>query len=334
MIEARYYYKQENGYVVCELCPHMCELAVGKTGICKVRTNINGKLFNTNYGLLTAVNMDPVEKKPLFHYYPGKKILSIGSNGCNLKCKCCQNWEIAQTTTKNYLNFKKIEHNELIEIAQNRTDNIGVAYTYNEPVIWIEYMLDIAENIKKAGLKNVLVSNGYVNRIPLQNLLEVIDAFNIDIKAFTNDKYREIANSDLEPVKKTIKTIVDAGKHVELTNLIIPGINDNTEDFKKMINWIHNELGEETVLHLSRYFPAYKMKTEPTPILILKELFGIASEKLKYVYLGNVNIESSQDTFCSKCSNKLIERRGYFTRILAINEEGKCEFCSNQILKN
>jgi len=229
MVEARYYNSVHNEKVKCELCPHFCELENGKLGICKIRSNINGKLYCTNYGLLTAVNMDPIEKKTLFHFFPGHQILSIGSNGCNLKCKCCQNWEIAHTSTKNYHNFKKTETQELIQIAKNRIGNIGIAYTYNEPITWFEYMTDIAISIKKAGLKNVLVSNGYINQQPLNELIEYIDAFNIDLKAFTEEKYQYIALAKLNPVKETIKTIVKSGKHIELTNLVIPGFNDDKQ---------------------------------------------------------------------------------------------------------
>lgn len=333
MIEAAYYSKKKDS-VKCVLCPHNCELKRNESGICKVRSNIDGKLYSTNYDILTAVNIDPIEKKPLFHFYPGKKVLSIGSNGCNLKCKCCQNWEIAHVSSKNYVNDKKMGGDELLEVAINRNGNIGLAYTYNEPVVWIEYMLTVAKKIKEAGLKNIMVSNGYINKKPLLDLIHVIDAFNIDIKSFSNQKYRDLAKGEIKPVKETIKIIVKSEKHVELTNLIVPGISDDINEFKEMINWIAGETGNETVLHLSRYFPAYKMTESATSTQLLEEMYQLAREKLKYVYLGNINIESSQDSFCSKCGKRVIKRRGYVTEVVALDENGNCEICSNKIIIN
>ena len=333
MQEALFYTSEDSGIIKCELCPHYCVLTEGNTGLCKVRTNIDGKLYSNNFERLTAVNIDPVEKKPLYHFYPGKKILSIGSNGCNLKCQCCQNWEIAHTSVKNYTNFKNIETDELLNIANDINENIGIAYTYNEPVVWFEYMIEIAQKAKKTGLKNVLVSNGYINKKPFDLLNQYIDAYNIDIKAFSEKAYMELAHSHLEPVLETIKNIVKTGKHLELTNLIIPTINDNIDEFNKMTDWIANELGTETILHLSRYFPAYKMKIDATPPDTLLKLFEIAKSKLKYVYLGNINTPSGQDTYCSKCGNLVISRKGYYTEIVALDEWGRCKMCNYKIVE-
>jgi len=334
MVEAKYYQQGEGKKVRCNLCPHFCKLDSGATGICMVRINKEGKLYSNSYGMLTAVNMDPIEKKPLFHYFPGHEILSIGGNGCNMKCKCCQNWEISQSSTTKYHNFKTIELDEIVELAKSRNRNIGVAYTYNEPIIWIEYLMSIAGKIKKAGMKNVLVSNGYINPEPLDELLEFIDAFNIDLKAFTEDKYREMTKTSLQPVKDSIKKIGASGRHIEITHLVIPGFNDSSEEFWELVDWIYNETGENTVLHLSRYFPSYKMDEPATSPSVLKEFYDLAREKLNYVYLGNINIESAQDTVCSKCKNKVISRKGYLTNIMDIDSEGKCCFCGNPIIIN
>lgn len=334
MKEALYYRELTENHVECVLCPHYCKIAEGKVGKCKVRINLDGKLYSSNYDQLSAINIDPVEKKPLYHFYPGKKVLSIGSVGCNFKCSCCQNWEIAQTQVKNYSNFKKMEIAEIVKTALLRNENIGIAYTYNEPYIWYEYMLEVAKHIKKQGQKNIMVTNGFFNESPLSQMLEYIDAFNIDIKAFSENSYHQMTQAGLEPVKKSAQKIIENGKHLELTNLVIPGFNDSEDSFVEMINWIEGELGRDTVLHLSRYFPAYKMSDTPTPISTLERLYEIANKRLNYVYLGNVNQNFGQDTYCSKCGQKVISRNRYNVDIISVTEKGACGNCNHPIVKN
>jgi pyruvate formate lyase activating enzyme len=288
MRTALYFEKLEESKVECLLCPHNCVLKEGKAGICRVRRNVSGELVSENYGKLSALHIDPIEKKPLYHFYPGSKIFSVGSVGCNLKCNFCQNCDISQTGVSDFPWLKDFSAEELVNKAAGISENIGIAFTYNEPTVFFEFMLDSAKLSRQKGLKNVVVSNGFINEIPLNELLPWIDAINIDLKAFTDDFYKKQTQSQLEPVKQALKIIRKSGKHLELTNLVIPGLNDDEIIFKSMVDWIAQELGKDTILHISRYFPRYKSQIPLTSESTLKSLFKIAKEKLRYVYLGNV----------------------------------------------
>jgi len=334
MKEALYYEKLDDQNLRCLLCPHECKLLPTKTGICGVRKNCKGKLITENYRKISALHIDPIEQKPLYHYYPGRTVLSVGSVGCNLHCKFCQNSSISQTTVSTYNRYlETLTVDKLIQAAQNDLGNIGIAYTYNEPTVLFEYMYDSAVQAKKKGLKTVMVTNGYINEKPLEDLLKCIDAFSVDLKAFTEDFYKNQTGSHLEPVKQTLKQIQTAGKHLEIVNLIIPNLNDNESTFTEMIEWIYKELGKNTVLHLSRYSPNYKLTLPPTPIDTLIRLYNIATEYLNHVYLGNVWIESrGRDTLCSNCKKVVVQRNGYISHLSGLNGEGKCDFCGTQIL--
>lgn len=326
------FYDRQDGKVKCNLCPHNCLIKEGNTGICNVRRHTEGKLVSENYGVLSAVNFDPIEKKPLYHFYPGTVILSLGSLGCNMKCKCCQNWQISQTSVRDLSIRNSYMPQDMLRLAKSRSNNIGVAYTYNEPTVWYEFMLETAKLFRSAGLKNTIVSNGFINEEPLLELLKYIDAFNIDLKAFNDKFYKEVSSARLEPVKNTLKTISEHKKHLEITNLVIPGLNDDENEFKVMIEWIASELGVNTVLHLSRYHPMYQMNIESTSSYTLERLYKIAAGKLDYVFVGNINIKDYQDTKCSKCENTVISRSGYFVEKSGIDKAGKCVFCGNQII--
>jgi pyruvate formate lyase activating enzyme len=325
------YYDRQNGKVKCNLCPHNCLIKEGNTGICNVRRYTDGKLVSENYGILSALNFDPIEKKPLYHFYPGTLILSLGSFGCNMKCKCCQNWQISQSSDINFSMRNSYTPQDMLRLARSRNNNIGVAYTYNEPTVWYEFMLETAELFKSAGLKNAVVSNGFINEEPLLELLKFIDAFNIDLKAFNERFYKEVSSARLEPVKNTLKIISKHKKHLEITNLVIPGLNDDESEFKTMVEWIADEIGTSTVLHLSRYHPMYRMNIEATSSLTLERLYKIAAGKLDYVFVGNINIKDYQDTKCSKCKNTVISRSGYFVEKSGIDKGGKCIYCGNLI---
>ena len=314
------------------LCPHQCILHEGKTGICGVRQNIGGKIRSKNYGLISGFALDPIEKKPLYHFYPGSKILSIGSLGCNLKCNFCQNWQISQVCDTNPSRYKTMQVEEVLDQASGIADNIGLAFTYNEPTVWYEFMFDAAKACQQNNLKTVMVSNGFICKKPLEALLPFIDAFNIDIKAFTENYYHEMTGGSLKPVLDSLKTIRKNGKHLELTNLIIPRKNDDPEQFAEMVNWISNELGSDTVLHISRYFPAYKQSIPATSEQLLLELYEIARNKLQFVYLGNLKNDASQNTYCNHCKQLLITRSAYKTEVLGLTPEGKCTKCKTQIL--
>jgi len=334
-MEALFYTKLENGNVQCELCPQNCILDNRKSGICKVRYNDSGILQTKNYGKISSIAFDPIEKKPLYHFYPGTEILSIGSFGCNLKCQFCQNWEISQTNDENF-EFEGIDYSpeQVVELALSRKGNIGIAYTYNEPTVFYEFMLNTAKLAKQSGLKNVMISNGYINQKPLENLIPYIDAFNIDLKSFSNDFFRDYTKSKLEPVKQSLKTIKLFNKHLEITNLVIPTLNDDSTEFEEMIKWIQQNIGDDVIFHISRYFPKYKLNVKATSIdrmILLKE---IASKYLKYVYLGNILLEEGSNTYCPECKELLIKRSGYSSKLISINSQGDCMKCGTTILKH
>jgi pyruvate formate lyase activating enzyme len=283
MKEALFYEAKDNSRVQCKLCPHNCLIAEDKTGICGVRKNQKGKLYTLIYEQATSVALDPIEKKPLYQFHPGEFILSVGTKGCNLSCLFCQNWHISKDLTAP---LQEITSEFLIKRAK-QLGSFGIAYTYNEPFIWYEFVLDTAELAKKQGLSNVLVTNGYVNSEPLEKILPLIDAMNIDIKSIEDKFYRDTCAGTLEPVLEMIKKSNDHC-HIELTNLVIPTLNDSEENFKKLVDWIYENLGDSIPLHFSRYFPCYKMDLPATPIATLRKAEQIAKEKLKFVYLGNV----------------------------------------------
>jgi len=331
MQKASFWNKLENNKTICNLCPHNCVISVGKRGVCKVRKNINGELFAETYGQICSSGFDPIEKKPLYHFFPGSVIFSVGSIGCNLHCKFCQNWEISQSSPDEYPYLKNASPQEIVRSAVNKKDNIGIAYTYNEPIVWYEYMLDIAKLAKKENLKNVMVTNGYINQKPLEELMEYIDAFSVDLKAFTEDFYKKISFAELNPIKETLKNLHKNNKYFEITNLVITDENDDEKVFEEMVKWIAGELGADTVLHISRYFPTYKLTNQPTSVTTLLKFYEIAKEHLNYVYIGNASTEKGQNTYCPKCGELLIHRSRYLTQIEGL-EFGKCKKCGHQVL--
>ena len=283
MKEALFYKKISETEVQCFLCPHLCRIKEDKVGFCGVRIHKAGRLYGLNYGRVATVALDPIEKKPLYHFHPGEFILSAGTIGCNLSCLFCQNWSISkevQTPTQ------PMTSGALIDRAKE-LGSFGIAYTYNEPFIWYEFVRQTAEVAKEAGLKNVLVTNGYVSLEPLRELLPFIDAANIDLKSIRDEFYRKVCSGTVAPVLETIKTMC-AVCHVELTNLLIPTENDSDEELTALVDWVYNNVGRDVPLHFSRYFPCYKMTLPPTPVSTLKRAQRIAAKKLKHVYLGNV----------------------------------------------
>ncbi len=324
--EALYYEKKEDKRVQCKLCPHNCIINEGKTGICKVRKNTDGILVSLNYEELSAVHPDPVEKKPLYHFYPGTKILSLGSIGCNMSCKFCQNSNISQIYESKPVSVTHYSSDIIIKTAKRLRNNIGIAYTYNEPVVWYEFMLETASKAHKEGLKNVMVTNGFINREPLEELLPFIDAFNIDLKAFTDDFYKKQTNASLNPVLETLKTVAASGKHFEITNLIIPSLNDDIQIFENMLKAITDISGKNTVLHLSRYFPAYKLNILETPEETLLKFHAKAKEYLNYVYLGNIITENGNATRCPDCGEILIARSLRYSKNTGIINN-RCKRC-------
>ena len=283
MKEALYCESIGSSRIHCHLCPNECIISNGKRGNCGVRINKGGVLYSEVYNKTTGISLDPIEKKPLYRYHPGEEILSLGTRGCNLHCLFCQNWHISQelgAPTQEITSAQVVDKAKLIK-------SFGIAYTYNEPFVWYEFVLETAKLARQNGLKNVLITNGYVNMDPLAEMLPYIDAMNIDIKSFDEDFYLKTCGGRLKPILEVVKRSARAC-HIELTNLIIPTLNDSKASIKKMVDWVYDNLGAETPLHLSRYFPCYKMDLPPTPVETLKMAERIAKEKLKYVYLGNI----------------------------------------------
>lgn len=326
MKEALFYEKLEDNKVKCLLCPKECVIGIEKTGFCHSRVNLNGRLYSKIYEECSSVAMDPIEKKPLYHFYPGSSILSLGTVGCNFACLFCQNWHISQTPDAQ---TRMVTSQEVIRLAKEEK-SIGIAYTYSEPLIWYEYVLDTAKLAKEQGLTNVLVTNGSINPQPLLELLPFIDALNIDIKSFEPGFYTKYSKGELAPVLNTAKLSKEKGKIVEVTNLIIPTLNDNEQGLQALVDWIADELGEDTPTHFSRYYPQYKMNIPPTDVSILKKAYDIAVLKLKYVYLGNIWDIDTNTTYCPECKKKMIVREGYTLTDYKI-KNGKCQYCQEVI---
>lgn len=325
MREALFYEDLKDMGVRCMLCPRQCLIGNGQIGFCRTRKNEEGVLYTLIYGRISSIAMDPIEKKPLYHFHPATKILSVGSWGCNMTCPWCQNCEISQQTPQT----QKVDPQRLIQIAIDRGSS-GIAYTYNEPIVWFEFVLDISRMATAEGLYNVLVTNGYISPDPFRLLLQTIQAMNIDLKGFDPKFYTKRCSADIEPVKQNIITAVTEGVHVELTTVVIPGENDSPEKIEEESQWIAS-ISPDIPLHLSLYFPAYRFNKPPTDFQAVTELWKIAKRHLKYVYIGNQQNPEFESTICPNCQNLLIERKGYQTTIVGINEGGKCTQCQSRI---
>jgi pyruvate formate lyase activating enzyme len=332
-MEAQFFTKLDERKVQCRLCPHLCIINDGYKGICRVRENKGGILIAGNNECLSAINLDPIEKKPLYHFHPGSEILSLGGLGCNFHCACCQNYEISQTDVHSFPRTINITTGDIIKNAGSQPNNIGIAFTYNEPTVWYEQMMEVAIKSKDAGLQNVVVSNGYINTEPLADLVKVIDAFNIDLKSFHAEIHKKFTGGEVRYVLKNLELIRKSGRHLEVTFLVVPGINDSLSDFKEMINWICIMLGNETPLHISRYYPHFKMKNQPTSSVIIKELTAIAAGKLSFVYNGNMADNDFQNTICPNCSKLVVGRDGYYITVKNFGQTGECVFCGYKVIK-
>ncbi len=317
------YWRPEGNSVRCALCPHRCLIGPGKRGICRVRENRDGALVALTYGKVTAVHLDPIEKKPLYHFHPGREILSIGSVGCNFRCLFCQNYPLVLGDAP--LSDAGIP--ELVRAARE-SGSVGISYTYNEPMIWIEFVADCARAFREAGLANVLVTNGFVNPEPLAALLPLVDAMNIDLKSMDPVFYRRICGGTLEPVLETIRTSAKS-THVEITNLLVTGENDSDEAIRRVVDFVAG-IDREIPLHLSRYFPQHRMSAPPTPPGRLDAAYRIGLEKLRYVYVGNFHLPGAEDTRCPACGATVVRRTGY--RTAAVGLAGtRCAACSSPL---
>ncbi len=330
MYPATYYKSTLSRQVQCTLCPHNCNLLPGEVGRCLTRTNNGGRLYSLTYGLISAISTDPVEKKPLYHFLPGRSILSIGGLGCNLTCDFCQNCNISQPDPETFSQYPFREPADIVQKALLHRDNIGLAYTYNEPTVYYEYMIECAMQMRSHGLRNVMVTNGFINQEPLRELLKYMDAFNIDLKSFRNDFYKQRSAASLRPILDAITTVASSGVHLELTFLIIPGYNDSAGEWKDMIRWIEDNCGSDSILHVSKYFPRHKLKSSPTPTRTMESFMDAAREKIHYVYPGN-NPQLNNHTHCPACGTMLIEREVYNTKIVGLTSQGTCSQCHTKI---
>lgn len=306
--EARFWEKESGGRVKCCLCPHGCLILPGKTGICGVRENREGTLYSRTYGLLSSVALDPAEKKPLFHVDPGGYLLSIGSYGCNFACEFCQNWQISQERPDLYEAAPEQVVRMALDQRKKRESVTGIAYTYNEPAVWLEFVEDCARLAREEGLRNVLVTNGYISKEALLEVLPYVDALNIDVKSWTEEFYRKIVHGRLAPVLETVEAAREKA-WVEVTYLVIPGENDRDDDVRALSGWLKS-LSPAIPLHLSRYFPAYHFDRPATPVSTLERLRGVAMQDLHYVYIGNAWKNGFADTVCPECKTVLLERGG------------------------
>jgi len=323
-VEARYYEKLGEGKVQCHLCPHECKIADGKAGFCRVRRNDGGTLQATTYAKAASIAMDPIEKKPLYHFHPGTFILSIGQAGCTFRCEFCQNYQLLDPDIPQ----RSLTPLTAVELAK-RERSIGIAYTYNEPYVGFEYVMDTAKLARDAGLKNVLVTNGYYMPEPFAELAPLTDAMNIDLKSIRQEFYEKHSHGDIAPVQHTIETAARRGIHVELTLLLIPGLNDSEQELKDWVDYVAG-VDAEIPVHFSAYHPAYKMTIPPTRAESLELAYNIAVKKLKWVYVGNVIGMVGSNSACPQCGAVLIRRRGYQIQIEAL-KGAKCGKCGAQL---
>ncbi len=328
--EASYYKKLEDREIECFLCPRLCKLGDKERGYCGVRENMEGAYYTLVYGKACAVHVDPIEKKPFFHFLPQSKTLSIATAGCNVNCKFCQNWQISQVRPE------QVQHYDLppptvVKYAQKYQCPI-IAYTYTEPIVFYEYMYDTSLLARKNDIFNVVVSGGHINPEPLKDLIEVVDGIKIDLKAFSQKFYSEYVRGTLKPVLDAIKIVSQSDVWLELVYLVIPTLNDSTKELKQLCQWIINEIGPDVPLHFSRFHPMYLIKNlPPTPISTLEKARDIAlSQGIHYAYIGNVPGHPGENTYCPECKKVTIKRYGY--EITEVNiEKGKCKYCGHKI---
>jgi pyruvate formate lyase activating enzyme len=318
------------GKIQCELCPKRCLVPKGKRGFCRVRENRGGKLYSLVYGNPCALHLDPIERKPFLHVLPGTNSLSIATAGCNFDCKFCQNWEIALAFPEEVYSYEIPPETVVKRAKQMRAQS--VAYSYVEPTIFYEYMLEIGQLARQTGLLNVIHTNGFINEDPLRNLCKVLDAAQVDLKGFTESFYDDLCSGQLAPVLETLKTIKEEGIHLEITNLVIPTKNDDMSLIREMCLWMKKELGADTPVHFNRFYPLHKLKRLPsTPVSTLEKAQAEAlSSGLKYVYIGNVPGHKGWNTFCPRCKNLIIQRTGYMIGEVRI-KGGKCGYCGKPI---
>lgn len=323
---AMFYEKRTDGRVQCRLCPRECLVGVGGRGHCGVRENRDGDYVTLVYGRAAALNNDPIEKKPFNHFRPGSMVLSVATAGCNLSCKYCQNWQISQFRPEE-VNARHLPPEKLVELAvANNIPNI--AFTYNEPTVFFEYMYETVQLGRKAGLKGVVVSNGFINPEPIKALAPHLAAYKVDLKSFSAGFYRDVCGGERDPVLNTLKTLIGQGVWVEIVNLVLPTLNDSEEDIRRLAEWVRANLGASVPIHFTRFHPMYKIRNlPPTPVSTLETCCEIAkAQGLHFVYLGNVPGHPRENTYCPRCGRLLIERTGLWS-VKVDMEQGRCPAC-------
>ena len=320
-----------SGRVQCVLCPHVCVLNAGERGVCGVRANLDGELISLVYGRPVAVHVDPVEKKPMYHFMPGSQTFSVATAGCNLGCRYCQNWEISQARPEDIPPYDLPPERVVEEALRAGCDSIS--FTYTEPVVFYEYTLDTARLAADAGLRTIMVTAGYINEGPLRELAPWIGAANVDLKGITDAFYRDMCFATLDPVKRCVEILVEEGVWVEITNLVVPGWNDDSADITELVQWIRDAVGPGVPLHFSRFVPMYQLtELAPTPVATLAEAREQARQAgIRYVYVGNVVTEDGSNTFCHECGSEIVTRNRYEVEALQIDEAGHCMSCSASI---
>ena len=315
----------------CKVCMRKCIIKEGDTGFCSMRANLDGKLCALNYASASSVAVDPIEKKPLFHFYPGTDVFSLGSVGCNFRCKHCQNWNISQANLEE-IPTREILPDEAIRLTKQYNCK-SIAWTYNEPTMWFEYTYDCAKLAKKENIATVYVTNGYMSEESFDLINPYLDAANIDLKGMSDKFYLDLCQAKLQPVLDNIKRFYDNNIHIEITNLMIPGYNDSNEDIKALVKFMVEETGPEVPLHFTRFFPYYELgQLPPTPVQSLQKAYKMAKEAgMEYVYIGNVSTGGEENTFCPECGKVLIQRDGFEVMGDELKETRKCPSCKAPI---
>jgi pyruvate formate lyase activating enzyme len=315
----------------CKVCERRCVISNSKKGFCDMRENIDGKLYTLNYAAASSVAVDPIEKKPLFHFYPGSTVLSLGSVGCNFRCKHCQNWNISQAELEE-VSLREILPEDAIKLAKEYKCK-SIAWTYNEPTMWLEYTIDSAKMARNNGLKSVYVTNGYMTEESLDEISPYLDAVNVDLKGMSEQFYKELCDARMQPVLDNIKRIYDKKIHMEITNLMIPGYNDSQKNIEDLVNFMVDEVGVDVPLHFTRFFPYYELKNvPPTAVADLEKAHKIAKDAgMKYVYIGNVPSGTGENTYCHSCGELLIERDGYQIMGDSVKTGQKCPKCGTGV---
>jgi pyruvate formate lyase activating enzyme len=323
-------YVHKESIVKCLLCAHGCVISNGQRGSCGTRMNVNGELRSLVYGRPISIHVDPIEKKPFYHFLPGAEAYSLATAGCPFRCKWCQNWEISQARPEDY-QATYTPPEKIVRSASACNAHV-IAFTYNEPTVFTEYLTDIARDARKQGLRSVLVSCGFMNEAPLAEMCKVLDAIKIDLKGYSKDFYRNVCGAELKPVLKSIKQTARSRIHLEIVNLVVPTLNDSDKMMQELINWVLGECGPDVPLHFTRFHPDYQMlNLPPTPVATLERARDMAlSRGIHYPYVGNVPSHPGDNTYCPSCKRVLIQRRGFFVTEMNI-KSGQCKFCSRKI---